>query len=312
MAQSVGVKEVNKDTFLKNETGISTQKQTQEETHISHKPTIFAEGLFNIGNFTVTNALINSWVAVFLLIIIASIVKNKIKQIPKGIQNFFEIIIEKGLDLCDTITENRQKSLKVFPFVFTIFIFILVNNYLGLLPGIGSIGMITEHSGELSFIPYFRGGTADLNTTLALSLLAVFLANVFGILTVGAWNYFNKFVNFKALSHPFLYFIKHKKENGFIKALLNLFIELFIGIVNFAVGLIEIIGEVAKVASLSFRLFGNIFAGEVLLSSIAVIMAIVVPIPFMFLEIIVGLVQALVFSILTTVYFTLASMEHDH
>lgn len=284
------------------------------DTHgeVSHEVTIFAEPLFNIGNFTVTNSLVNSWIAVFILIVFSVAVRNKIKKVPSGIQNFFEIIVEGGLKLADTVTGDREKSVKVFPFVLSLFLFILVNNYLGLVPGIGSVGMIAMHDGHMAFIPYFRGATADLNTTLAFGAMAVILANLFGIISIGVWNFMNKFVNLKALGHPFSHFPHNLKKDGLFKAIANFFVELLVGLVEFAVGLIEIVGEIAKVASLSFRLFGNIFAGEVLLASVAVIFAFVLPIPFMFLEVIVGLVQALVFSILTLVYFTIASMEHDH
>jgi F-type H+-transporting ATPase subunit a len=192
--------------------------------------------------------------------------------------------------MMDLVTNDRHKSKKVFPVVFTIFVFILINNWLGLVPGIGSISFDGHH--------IFRGGTADLNTTLALGLFAVIAANVFGVMSVGAWEYFNKFINIKAiLEIP----KKIRKEPTII----------LINPITFFVGLIEIISEIAKIASLSFRLFGNVFAGEVLLASIAAIMAWGLPLPFMFLEVIVGLIQALIFAILTLVYFTIASTSHE-
>ncbi len=286
--------------------------KTNHKQEISHEVTIFAEPVFHIGNFTITNALLNTWIVVFLLSIFAIFLRKKLKTIPKGIQNFFEIIIDYGLNLCDNVTGDRKKSLKIFPIVFTLFIFIIVNNYLGLLPGIGSIGFIENIDGHKTFIPMFRGGTADLNTTLGLAIFAVILSNIFGVIMVGAWNYFNKFININALTHPFKNFRKNYELKGILGACVDLLIDIFVGIIKFSVGLIEIVSEIAKVASLSFRLFGNIFAGEVLLSSIAVIMAFLVPIPFMFLELIVGLVQAMVFSILVLVYFTIASMEVEH
>ncbi len=290
----------------------SIQNHETSTEHISHEVTIFAEPIFNIGNFTVTNSLLNSWIVVFLLIIFSLVISKKVRQIPKGIQNFFEFIIEGALNLCDNVTNSRKKSETVFPIVFALFTFILVNNYLGLFPGIGSIGMIASHQGEMVFVPYFRGGTADLNTTLALALFAVIGSNIFGIILVGAWNYINKFVNINAILHPFTDFSKNLKNQSFVKAIMTLILDLFVGLIKFMVGLIEIIGEIAKVASLSFRLFGNIFAGEVLLSSIAVIFAFFTPIPFMFLELIVGVIQALVFAILTLVYFTIASSAEEH
>jgi len=144
-----------------------------------------------------------------------------------------------------------------------------------------------------------RGATADLNTTLALGLFGVVAANIFGIIVVGGWSWFNKFINLQALIEiP----RKIRKEPTIV----------LINPITFFVGLVEIISEVAKIASLSFRLFGNVFAGEVLLASLSAMVAYGLPLPFMFLELIVGIIQALIFSILTLVYFTIASAEHEH
>jgi len=273
----------------------------EEETHeeVAHEVTLFAEPVFNVGGFNVTNSLINSWAVVIILVILAVVIGKSIKRIPRGIQNAFEIVIEGAMNMADSVTGDREKTKKIFPFVFIVFIFILLNNWLGLLPGIGSIGFIESGHGESLFVPFFRGGTADLNTTLALALFAVIGANIFGIFMIGAWKHFNKFINLKVLAEiP----MKIRKEPTVI----------LVNPIKFFVGLIEIIGEVAKIASLSFRLFGNIFAGEVLLSSIAVIFAFVVPIPFMFLEVLVGFIQALIFGMLMLVYFTIASTAEEH
>ena len=156
---------------------------THEEA--SHEITLFSEPVFHVGKFPVTNSLINSWVVVFILVIFSLVVAKKIKKIPRGIQNFFEMIIEGAMNLVDTVTGDRKKTLKVFPIVFTIFIFILLNNWLGLLPGIGSIGFLEKMEGHTAFVPFFRGGTADLNTTLAIALFSVIGANIFGIFVVG-------------------------------------------------------------------------------------------------------------------------------
>jgi F-type H+-transporting ATPase subunit a len=278
--------------------GANTETHASEE-HIGHEITLGAEQIGSIGGFPLTNSLLNTWIVVAILIVIAIFIRTRLKMIPKGLQNIFEIIVDGGVKLCDSVTNDHKKSMKVFPIVFTFFIFILLNNWLGLLPGIGSIGFIEEAGGHKTFIPFFRGGTADLNTTLALSLISVITANIFGMFSVGIFKHVNKFVNVKSLLHiP----MKFKKDPS-------------IAVVNpikFFVGLIEVVGEVAKVASLSFRLFGNVFAGEVLLSSIAVIFAFGLPIPFMFLEIIVGIIQALIFAMLSLVYFSIAMTDEEH
>ena len=288
----LGQNSINKGTVTK----VSVK---EIQTNSEHKPTLFAEPVFNLGSFTVTNSLLNSWLVVMIIVIVSLALHWKIKKIPRGIQNALEILIEGALDLCDSVTGSRQKTLKFFPIVFALFVFILLNNWLGLLPGIGSIGYYALAEGHKIFIPFFRGGTADLNTTLALALFSVIGANIIGMIVVGAWTYINKFINIKA-------FLEIPKK--IIK-------EPTIVIVNpikAFVGLVEIIGEIAKVASLSFRLFGNIFAGEVLLSSMAALFAFLVPIPFMFLELIIGIIQALIFAVLTLVYMTIATTAEEH
>lgn len=284
------------------QTGALVHDVAGEETHtetgqFEHEVSLAAEPVFQVGQLNITNSLLNSWLVVFFLIIFSITLRLKLKIVPKGIQNLFEMVIEGGLDLCDSVTSDRKKSEKVFPIVFTFFVFILLNNWLGLIPGIGSIGFV-EHG---VFIPYFRGGTADLNATLALALISVIGANIFGMVTVGFFKHTNKFINLKAIAEIPKKVFKDKEYSAILVNPIKAF-----------VGLVEIIGEVAKVASLSFRLFGNIFAGEVLLSSIAVIFAFGLPIPFMFLEVIVGFIQALIFGMLTLVYFTIASADEEH
>ncbi|MBT4349943.1 F0F1 ATP synthase subunit A [bacterium] len=267
------------------------QHASEEHAEEGHELTLYAEPIVHIGNFPVTNSLLTSWVAVFLIILLSLAIRKKTKRIPSIFQSIIELVVEGALNMMDLVTNDRSRSKKLFPIIFAVFIFILVNNWLGLIPGIGSISFNGHH--------IFRGGTADLNTTLALSLFAVIAANIFGVMVVGGWNYFNKFINIKAiLAIP----KKIKKEPTIV----------LINPISFFVGLIEVISEVAKIASLSFRLFGNVFAGEVLLASISAILAFGLPLPFMFLEVIVGLIQALIFAILTLVYFTIAATAHDH
>lgn len=274
------------------------QLNTSESQEIQTETTLFAEPVAHIGSFTITNSLINSWITVAILIVFFVAAGNKIKKIPRGIQNIFEIILEQALALADTITSDRKKSEKLLPVTMALFLFILINNWLGLLPGIGTIGFIETHGGHPLFIPYLRGGTADINTTLALALIAVVGSHIVGVITIGAWHHLNKFLNLKAFAE-----IPGKIKSDVSIVLVNP-IKAFVGIVEF-------IGEIAKIASLSFRLFGNIFAGEVLLASMMALFAFFLPLPFMFLEIIVGLIQALIFSLLTLVFMTIAMESHE-
>jgi len=266
---------------------------------IKHETTLFAEPIFHVGDFTITNSLMLSWGTVLVLVIFFILLGKKIRNVPRGMQNLFEFVLEGALDLGDSVTGNRKKTEKFMPIVLTLFLFILVNNWMGLLPGVGTIGFVESGAHGKIFVPMLRGGTADLNTTLALSLFAVIMSHIIGILTVGIWQHLNKFINFKAFAE-----IPSKiKMDGTV---------ILVNPIKAFVGLIEIVGEIAKVASLSFRLFGNIFAGEVLLASMMVIFAFVLPIPFMFLEIIVGIVQALVFSMLTLVFISIATTVEEH
>jgi F-type H+-transporting ATPase subunit a len=279
--------------------GLNTQYHIETLELAPHEPTLFAEKIFSIGDFSVTNSLLTSWVAVVILVIFGLLLRFKMKQIPGKIQNAFEVVLDGAFGMCDQVTGERKISEKVLPIALTIFFFVLVNNWLGIIPGVGTIGNLVNENGHTVLVPYLRGGTADVNTTLALALMSVIGANLFGIISIGVWKTFNKFVNLKALGGIFT---KVRKDPT----------VLIVAPVTFFVGLIEMVGEIAKVLSLSFRLFGNVFAGEVLLASMAALVAYAIPIPFLFLEVLVGFIQALIFAMLTLVYFTIASQDHDH
>jgi len=270
---------------------------THEE--IIHENTLFAEPIANLGSWPITNSLVTSGLAIIIFVILGLLLKRRLRKVPVGLQNVFEIIIEGFLEIFDGVTGSRKKSLQFAPLVLAFFFFILINNWLGILPGVGSIGQVAIHGGEKFFIPYLRGATADLNTTLALATIGVVASHIFGIFSVGAWRYFNKFINIKA----FLEIPKKVRRDPVI---------LLVNPIKAFVGLIEIIGEAAKIASLSFRLFGNVFAGEVLLASMSAILAFGMPIPFLFLEILVGLIQALIFSMLILTYLTINTTAEEH
>lgn len=283
------------------------EKKTIEEVNVegadsshggvSHEITLYAEPIAHFGSFTLTNALFSSFIVVIIIIIISLVLRSKLKEIPGKLQSIFEIIVEGALDLCDQVTNNRALSMKIFPVAISVFFFVLVNNWFGIMP-FGGFGLIEEGDHGLAFIPFVRGGTADINTTLALAIMAVLGANIFGIFSIGIWKTFNKYVNLKVLGEIFTK-VRHDPT------------IIFVAPITFFVGLIEIVGEFAKIASLSFRLFGNVFAGEVLLVSMAALVAYAVPIPFLFLELLVGVIQALIFSILLVVYFTIGASDHD-
>lgn len=282
-----------------------TQTTTHESAPVAHEAsesghevTIFAEPVFHIGKFEITNSLLTSWLAVIVIVAFAFAIRVKIKKIPNKLQHVFEVVLEGAMGLIDQVTSDRKITNKIFPIIFSLFVFILVNNWLGLLPIVGSIGFDTVKEGHSVFVPLFRSGTADINTTLALSIMIVVASNIFGILTIGLWKIINKYVNVKALGEIFT---KVKHDKGVI----------IVSPISFFVGILELLGEFAKVASLSFRLFGNVFAGEVLLASMGAIFLYILPGPFLFLEVFVGLIQALIFALLASVYFTIAAQDHS-
>ncbi len=278
----------------------STDVAHGEALHLQpHIPTVAPDTIFHIGSFSVTNSLLASAIVMLILAGLGIAIRASLKQVPGKLQTFFEVIIEQISNLCDQITNDHNLSKKIAPIAITLFLFIMFNNWFGLLPGVGSIGMVAIHDGHQTLIPYLRGGTADINTTLALALFTVVASNIFGMIMIGTFNVLNKYINLGALKNMVKNFRKDPAQ-------------IVVAPITFFVGVLEIIGEIAKVASLSFRLFGNIFAGEVLLASMAALLAFAIPIPFLFLEVMVGVIQAFIFSTLTVVYFTLAAQMHDH
>ena len=258
-------------------------------------PPLVAEPIFHIANFPVTNAYINSCVAVLFFAVVGFLLRNKTAMIPQGLQNVAEAVLEFLLKYVDQVTHDRRRSMQFLPIVGGIFLFILFSNYVGLLPGTGAVGRYLSVEGHTTLVPFLRSANSDLNLTVAMAVFAVFFSHILGVATIGFFKYANKFIKlgdlYKSLSHgP---------------------IAIMTAVIEFGVGLLEIVSEIAKLVSLSFRLFGNIFAGEVLLTIMAGLFAFFVPLPFMFLEILVGVVQASVFAMLTLVYLsTMSSAPH--
>jgi F-type H+-transporting ATPase subunit a len=256
-------------------------------------PPLAAETIFKIGSFPITNTYINSTIVLVLFLILGLLMRKKSAEIPGKLQNFMESIFEVCLKYVDQVTHDRKKSLRFLPLVGSLFFFILLSNWFGILPGVGSIGRYITEAGHTEFVPLFRPANTDLNTTLAMAALGVVASHIFGIIAIGFWKYANKFIKLGDIWTSF-------RHGG---------VSIFVSFVEFGVGIIEIFSEIAKVVSLSLRLFGNVFAGEVLLSVLASLIALVVPLPFIALEVLIGFIQALVFSMLVLVYLTVATME---
>lgn len=240
--------------------------------HISLK----AEEVFRLGGFLVTNTLLLSVTVAVIIAVIALLSRRGIAILPGGLQNIIEFAVESLLSLMDSVLGERKKSEKYLPLVATIFVFILFSNWLGLMPGIGSIGLVANKE----FTPLFRSPASDLNFTLALAIITVLAVNILGILAIGTRPHLSKFFNLK---NP----------------------------VGFFIGILELLSEFAKIVSFSFRLFGNVFAGEVLLVVAAFLIPYVIPLPFLFLELFVGFIQAFIFAMLSLVFVAIATSEEE-
>jgi len=267
-------------------------------------PPLAAEPIFQLGYLPITNSHINSSITVVLFIIVAIFVSLGIRkyykgnQAPKGFLNFVEMLFETLYVYFDQVTGDRKKTIKFLPIVGSFFFFIVISNWMGLLPGINSIYRVGFLHGEIERLPIFRPANTDLNMTVAMAVTAVAASHILGVAAIGFWKYFNKFIKIQDLWN----------------AIINLNpVKFLVAFIEFFVGIIEIFSEVAKMVSLSLRLYGNIFAGEVLLTVIASLIsgygAYGIPLPFMALELIVGLIQAVVFSMLTLVYLNMATSD---
>lgn len=231
-----------------------------------------SEPIFHFQNFPITNTFLNALLVDVIIISIIVAVRKNLSKIPNLFQNAVETVIETFYDLTESIAPNR--AAKIFPYLMSFFLFILIANWSSLLPGIGTVGFFENKK----LIPIFRGATTDINTTLALALISAGATHALSIKTLGIKEYLGRYFSLNPI---------------------NLF-----------VGILEIISEITKVVSLSFRLFGNIFAGEVVLFTVSGIFAFLFPLPFMLLEIIVGFVQALVFAMLTMAFMAILTTPH--
>jgi F-type H+-transporting ATPase subunit a len=235
-----------------------------------------AEKIGFIFGFPITNSLLATWVVMAALIVFSVAATRRMTLVPTGIQSVAEMIVGALYDFFTSVAGKYIKQF--FPLIASFFLFILAANWFGLLPGVGTVGFY--EAGK--FVPLLRGSNTDLNMTLALAIISIVAIQYFGFKTLG-FHYSTRFVNFK-------------------------------GPIDFFLGILELISQLAIVLSFTFRLFGNIFAGEVLLTVMAFLMPFIVPLPFMALELFVGFIQALVFSMLTAAFLNVAVShgENEH
>ena len=286
-----------------------------------------------------TNTMLATWLTIAVLAVLAYFATRRMNEVPRGLQNLFEVIIEYFMNLAESVA-GPEKARRFLPLVLTIFIFILAANWLGIVPGFGSIGRIETpeevihhledeakedevpldlskaklqiFDGDGSFgvlplgsvdavitaedwerdgvdpgkqagrlIPFLRSANTDINMTLAIALVAMFMVHFWAFRTLGIFGHMGKFINLRQ------------------------------GPIWLFVGVLEAISEVARVISFTFRLFGNIFAGEVLLFAMAFLVPLIGIMPFLGLELFVGLIQAFIFAMLTLVFASSATIAHD-
>jgi len=279
-----------------------------------------AEPLFSVAGFLVTNTFVATWVTIVVLLLLFRAATSNMQPVPRGVQNVFEMAVEALHSLVMGIAGERYGRY-FFPLVATIFFFVITNSWLSLIPGFGTVGLVheAEHEEGIPFqqagplalvmpgatviepgghapegstvgklVPILRGANTDLNTTLGLALIAMVFVEFWGIRANGLVGYGSKFVNVGNLLRG----------------------QVAFGLIDVIVGFLEFISELARVVSFAFRLFGNMFAGEVLLLIIMFLVPWVFAILFYGFEVFVGFIQAVVFAGLTLVFTTMAVAGH--
>ncbi|OIO53535.1 ATP synthase F0 subunit A [Candidatus Peregrinibacteria bacterium CG08_land_8_20_14_0_20_41_10] len=238
------------------------------------------EKIAHLGGLTITNTLTASCLVVAVLIFGALLVRRTGYSLESRFYNLIEMLVETFLTVIESVTHNKTVTRYFLPIIGTFFLFIVFNNWFGIFPGMGSIGFWEEHEGKKILVPFLRSANSDLNMTLAVALASVAFTQVAGIRFLSLRKFIKKYFNLK---NPILFFV----------------------------GLLEVISEIVKIFSFSFRLFGNIFAGEVLMIVILGLVPFLAPLPFMGIEMFAGFIQALVFAMLTLV-FTSTNLAGEH
>ncbi len=288
--------------------------------------TVSPEILFNIsiGGFVypLTNTILTAWLVILALALLSYFATRKMELVPSGLQNVMEMAVESIMGLAESVAGDRAR--KFFVVVATIFIFVMFSNLVGLIPGFGPIGTMTlepgkpaptgifiigdapqfaqnpAESGVPILAPFFRSPSTDVNLTFGIALIAMLLVEAWGMQMTGIGRYWLRFFRFGQLGEFVRLLFQGKVKVGMF----------FMGLIDFFVGLIELVSEFAKLIAFTFRLFGNIFAGEVVLLIMSFLFA-ALPLIFYGFELFVGFVQAFVFAILALAFMTIATTPHE-
>src|SRR3989344_2651936 len=237
-----------------------------------------AEILTTIFGFPITNAVVTTLIVSVLVALTAMLVGRRLRLIPGRLQMLWEMVVGDVYEYVAGVLESRELARRYFPLIASIFIVILFGNLLAFFPGFGSIGFYHTEGGHEVFTPLLRASATDLNFTLAIAIVAFLVIEFAGIAALGVLKYGSKFVNLKWPIGPFI-------------------------------GIIDLFSELARLFSFSFRLFGNIFAGEIMIGLLVALMPLVLPVPLMAFEVAVGIIQAAIFALLTLFFIKIAVTE---
>ena len=260
-------------------------------------PQLPAETVFHLFGFPITNSIIATWITMVILVGVSLLVSRRMKIVPKGLQNLVEYAIEALFNFCKRVAGD-ENGRRFFPVVATIFLFVVFNSWLSLLPGFGSISVVNAEGHHVELL---RGANTDINMPLALALVSFVFIEFYGLKMLG-FSYIGKFIRAKQFVKGLGQLVRGKVKSGLG--------GLFFGAIDIFVGTLEAMSEFIRVVSFTFRLFGNMTAGEILLLVTAFLVPWVFAMPFYGLELLVGFVQALIFSGLTLVFLTVAVASH--
>jgi F-type H+-transporting ATPase subunit a len=261
-------------------------------------PELPADVVFHLLGFPVTNSIIAAWLSIIILVGISYAVTRRLKLIPTRLQSLLEATLGWLLSFCQEVA-GEKNGRRFFPIIATIFLFVLTNAWLGLVPGFGSI-LITTAEGET--VHLLRGANTDINLPLALALISFIFVEYWGISSLGGLRYLRKFANAGRFFRGIGQLLRGRLRAGLT--------GMFSGAIDIFVGVLETLSELIRIVSFTFRLFGNMTAGEILLLIVAFLAPWILALPFYGLELLVGFVQALIFAGLTLVFATIAVTHH--
>jgi F-type H+-transporting ATPase subunit a len=268
--------------------GLNWLKGTQPKIEIS------AKEVFNILGWPITNSMIAAWLTIIVLVVLGYFATHRMKPVPSGLQAVFEFVFGWLLSFCQSVA-GEKNGRRFMPLVATIFLFIIMNGWLSLIPGFNSI-TVTRSGGDT--VSLLRDANVDINFTLALAIVSFIAVEYFTFQTLGISRYLRDFLN----ASKFIEGLRKFFQGDFKSA----FSGLVMGIVDIFIGILEFMSKIVRIASFTFRLFGNMLAGEILLLITIFLIPWIFSLPFYGLELLVGFIQALVFGSLTLVFLTIA------